>query len=495
MNTWEYPVGGSETNVTGKNGYLFMNEIINIISHQSDPNLQSFSTLPVVTHGTLPFSPKFTCSNTSTEPRIVLGSHILMGSEFKGVEFSMFAAMPQGFQVCVDSCLYLYRTTDLKYQDCVIPGLIICGHHLYQFYGIYLVADSFPVAVLLSRPLCFMIEEDRRIICKWAHVLASFIIETISMIDKSKKGVTDSKKKTQASSRIMVFKTCDMFFKPIRSHLRMIDYTLSDLNTILHRIMQIYNKLWNYTLIDSHMQDYFLFPIGVMSIASKRIIKIQQKTSSKDSSHLYSDNVQRIDDNIQYDVLKRINDIPNFRTTDWPITTPVIIFDALKSSQGWKNTKPDEVYVQEYLSHLYEIVTILNNSSIAHLDLRPANIMWRIKNDCNLEIKIIDFEDSYIFGEVVLIADMNDPRYPYRIRDSSDSSKLVASCYHNIWFYVAVKSWLDENNVIYDLYDDFMRIQTNYDNVLRTVQDIMNNTTGKFDSDIQVNSFNKLRIS
>ena len=42
-------------------------------------------------------------------------------------------------------------------------------------------------------------------------------------------------------------------------------------------------------------------------------------------------------------------------------------------------------------------VQILTTASVAHMDLRPANILWRICKGI-IEIRLIDFESAFIFN-------------------------------------------------------------------------------------------------
>lgn len=80
---------------------------------------------------------------------------------------------------------------------------------------------------------------------------------------------------------------------------------------------------------------------------------------------------------------------------------PVIIFPGLTVQDGWTNEKPPSDCVSMYLEALAQAVAFLNRAQIAHMDLRPPNIMWRQNSDGMLEVMVIDFEDAVAFGRFI----------------------------------------------------------------------------------------------
>jgi hypothetical protein len=93
-------------------------------------------------------------------------------------------------------------------------------------------------------------------------------------------------------------------------------------------------------------------------------------------------------------------------------------------------------------------INVLNLANIAHLDLRPANIMWReIKGQefSQVELQLIDFEDAVLFDypiptEFVKVVVTNcDARYPFKPGD--EKTQQLANANHNLFFYEAVKHW------------------------------------------------------
>jgi serine/threonine protein kinase len=103
--------------------------------------------------------------------------------------------------------------------------------------------------------------------------------------------------------------------------------------------------------------------------------------------------------------------------------------------------RPPKELQQEYLRALETAVTYLNTRKVAHLDRRPENIFFRINQDEQVELKIIDFEDSVVFSRKISKAVL----YP---GDGFHRSPIFlerdyyASESHNNWFNVAIELWL-----------------------------------------------------
>jgi hypothetical protein len=129
---------------------------------------------------------------------------------------------------------------------------------------------------------------------------------------------------------------------------------------------------------------------------------------------------------------------------------PVIVFDML-SAPEWKNTKPPSALVLSYCCCVANAVLVLNNASVAHMDLRPANIMWRKcpSSESDVEIRVIDLEDAVPFGLCIksVKALCTDTRYPV-FGDIDATEEVIATSMHNEWFCVSVTEWAksDEEN-------------------------------------------------
>ena len=143
----------------------------------------------------------------------------------------------------------------------------------------------------------------------------------------------------------------------------------------------------------------------------------------------------------------------------------MILYPRLFDKDGWRNDKPFEELCQFYKEQLIIAIKALDTAKIAHLDLRPANIMWRSinnsgsDNSINIEIKLIDFEDVVFFDHPIpkelilsIIANM-DYRYPFKPGD--EKCNQFAKQYHNEFFLKAVNDWLDSETKVFG---DFMEL-------------------------------------
>lgn len=181
--------------------------------------------------------------------------------------------------------------------------------------------------------------------------------------------------------------------------------------------------------------NFFLFPVGLMSYPA-----------------------DQFEDSFFFNVRLGLNSFFNtyFRHKKELIRNgcPIIVFNLLDSS--WKNNKPPEEFRRLYIDGIDRVVSILNSAEIAHLDLRPTNIMWKILDDNTLKIRVIDFEDSLPFNTIfypypnLLI----DRRYPFFQQDHAH--KITKS--HNNWFLVAIRQWIESD---IERFEDFM-VDENY---------------------------------
>ena len=100
--------------------------------------------------------------------------------------------------------------------------------------------------------------------------------------------------------------------------------------------------------------DFFLFPLGVVSYPSLGAMSINFKICAI----------------MNESIVKR------FRNHDDLLRNgcPVVVYDLLTPS-CWSNEKPPPNAVESYIACVKKAVKILNVARIAHMDLRPANIL------------------------------------------------------------------------------------------------------------------------
>lgn len=91
---------------------------------------------------------------------------------------------------------------------------------------------------------------------------------------------------------------------------------------------------------------------------------------------------------------------------------------------------------------------MLNTAGIAHLDLRPANVLWRETphgEAPSVELRVIDFEDAAPFGRVIprelvqTIVATSDWRYPFQAGE--EQTEQLASAVRNDFFGEAIGQW------------------------------------------------------
>ena len=136
---------------------------------------------------------------------------------------------------------------------------------------------------------------------------------------------------------------------------------------------------------------------------------------------------------------------------------PIIIYERLQ----WKNTRPKIELVDSYLFQLRLAVDILNKAKVAHLDLRPANIMWREVDSNSIEMKLIDFEDAQMFGFTIPNSFVNnvvsDKDYRYPFVNQNVDSVLAANQQHNEFYILLLGNWLRELQNVEDFDTYFMK--------------------------------------
>lgn len=170
---------------------------------------------------------------------------------------------------------------------------------------------------------------------------------------------------------------------------------------------------------------YFIFPLGVMSFP---------KCGQPRPCH---ETMRRV----MMESIRRYFFDPDDLTQEG---CPVVVYEMLHKREGWNQSKPPPELVTSYVDSIVAAVGILNAAGIAHMDLRPSNIMWRRNGESILrevEVKIIDLEDAVPFGYYISFVEVlkSDSRYP--VADTDDREHIPASSLHNDWFCEVISSW------------------------------------------------------
>lgn len=421
LHTWSYPAGGSETNIVHRYLESYLN-IIHNLSNQQLPLNTSVTTAGLTI-------PLHLASASKPEPRIELNGHILIASEAKGVESSHYPALTQGFEVGGDGAVYLRRFISL--EDSVVPVILSYGT-FFQIFAVYLLPENFPVMIELSGPISYLTLSGRLSLARWAVVLNDFYLQTINLLPP----VDLKKNKKMSVVKISLSQT--LFYKPILNNFNDGDPTIqygSRLRSSVELLMLAYKRL----SVIEEADKFFLFPIGLMSYPADQF-----------SEPFFNDIKSGL-----YQFFRRF--FPR-KVSLVASGCPVVVFNLLDST--WKNQKPPPQYSQSYLEGIEKAISMLNSAQIAHLDLRPTNIMWRIIDDTTLEIQVIDFEDSLPFNSFFhpYQAIAYDRRYPFF--EQTSPQKITMD--HNTWFSVAINHWIRSE---VDTFEDFMNDPENYEEV------------------------------
>ena len=127
------------------------------------------------------------------------------------------------------------------------------------------------------------------------------------------------------------------------------------------------------------------------------------------------------------------------------------MFDFLdQSGETWNTGKPGAPFVGNYIEKIDFLFDVLNEAGVANLDARAANIMWRAVNSSEVEIRMIDIEDTFRFGDILSTAYANalnnDDRYPI----IAEGDRAMRE--HNEFFRTAIKYWASSSEASFGKY-------------------------------------------
>eukprot|EP01032_Pedospumella_encystans_P011306 gene11306-13152_t len=358
----------------------------------------------------------------------LFNSPVVLGSAVSGVESSLRCCLPQLVALCGSACIELHRL-GLPRELCVVPGVAMAGASC-QFYAVYLVEDNFPVLVALSSALCpFGSLEQQFTIAQWGLRFAACAVATADLLTQSRAA---ERPHTAVSLNMAGY-----FAKPIRNGWPLLNHnpwgfiqrhilSCSQMNVRLNRIMRLYEKLrlsCRGEAVD--IKSLVLFPEGVVTMPQ---------------------NDAPIESKALLELLTRECAQNGFSSASGLCGCPVILFPRLSEADGWRTDKPPPTHRDSYLTQLRAAGEALNRAHIAHLDLRPSNIMWRAVCPSAVEFYVIDFEDAELFDHVIpeefvnAVVRASDHRYPFRYEDHHEKTQL-AKKFHNDYFVEAITQW------------------------------------------------------
>ena len=356
----------------------------------------------------------------SPEHSLISSNMIVIGCESKGLEACSSECYPQLISVCGDSAIGLLNA-GFDIENAVIPGLALSGSGI-QFCAVYLMPPNFPVLVALTSFLNpHGSDLDRRLISTWCLRFVHFAEETVELMKK--KG---EKKSTRHS--ICKLELSKHFLKPVRENVGSPgkDLIISSCYVRLNAIMNMYELLRvGASGIDhERYKRYFLFPIGVVTIPGES------------AGNLY---------NLRKSLIESCcGRYQEFSSLDLDCR-PLVVFPLL--STEWRNDRPPAHLCNSYIHELSCVCDALDIVEIAHMDLRPANIMWReVSGSETVELLVIDFEYAVRYGHtipeqfIMRILGSEDSRFPFTHGD--ELTRQRASTIHNRFFLSAVSDFL-----------------------------------------------------
>eukprot|EP01042_Synura_sphagnicola_P002353 gene2353-biopygen2567 len=295
------------------------------------------------------------------------------------------------------------RRLGVQRENCVVPGIVL-AEATCQFVAVYLLPDNFPVFVELTSVLS--LGKDRLAIAEWCLRLVSFASATADLLM--------SLRQTTPTNTVVCLNMSGYFAKPVRT-------------------------AWK-PLCHPDEEE----PEGDESVVT---VPGEDVPESKAVRSMLLE-CCRSDHFVGLDLLY----------------CPLILFPRLFVDEGWGISKPSEQHRQGYLEQVSAATTALNTASVAHLDMRPANVMWRpVAEDTSMscvEVRLIDFEDAELFGDeisselVTAVIRSRDRRYPFT--EGDERTTQIANKFHNEFFFEAVSQWTVSD---LDNFQDFMALR------------------------------------
>ena len=400
--SWRRPSGGSETKITDYVCQTLVTAISNCVKNGNDK--RNLDVRRDVVTSTLCLA----SASSKPEYTLMYRDSTLLGSEAKGVEASQHMACIQLFQVCGDAALALYRR-GLHLNHCVVPG-IACADDSIQIFAVYLLEGGFPILTSVSPPLLYCGDFISRLrLAHYISCLASFVIGTMNYIDDE-----------NIISRVVncaALKANSYFYKPVRPMHKDENVTETLASTGRGRLSDI---LICYAMLLKSVHEaesLFLYPSGVLMLG-------EEQNWCAPCYTIVKQNTKRVfeKDNLDH--------------------TPLLVYPLLRN---YRSSKPDVRYRSKYVEKLKNVVHALNTARIAHLDLRPENILWTIDKPAeNIHLQVIDFEDVVPFDYLFRIHENMDARYPFL--EEQRNRDCRAASVHNNWFLAAVEAWVMDDS-------------------------------------------------
>lgn len=361
---------------------------------------------------------QFTSQKSLNEPVIFYhynSSYIpLVASEAKGLYGSLFEAYPQAISLASDIALNIMNAFPLlKYDDIVVPYILTSWEHV-QIGFVYLVKQSYPCTSILSNVLSLSKESDLVELCAWIKAIGNHCRRFIdNAIEIQSQSHIIKKIKSNFSS---CFLSNSYIFKPIEC----VNEKLC--RSTLCKLLNKFYKLWE---IES-LRDVIVFPSGVIGLPD-----------CNSQPELYNG----VFESYKYLFRTLKKSVPSRECKDnfknLVRGHPIILYDniLLRDDEDglWKRGEmlklETDIIKHEFIRRLKEIVLLIEETGIIHLDLRVYNIFYKCSHDVThgttntiessitsasvkVDIRIIDWDDSSIIERTISNKGTFDSRFP-----------------------------------------------------------------------------------
>ena len=372
-------------------------------------------------------------------------SFIVIGSEAKGCEHSLIEGFSQVLHCIGEGCISL-RRAGLEESDCAVPGLLIAGDQI-QFIGTYLLPPAYPCFMTLSRAYCLFSYSDLRKIGKWIIALQLYGIHTCAIIND----LLNSQKHAQKPKFPSVSLRFDgLWMKLVRPDL---SFYYNTARAMASQIFYTFELLYS----DEDLRNYIAFPVGVAQYPTHGSPLARMLRENSYLGKLVDENIKEIEKNgflIIYSELKG---------------------QSLQEFLSKENIIEHSVILTKIKSKLKVFVDLLNKVKVAHMDLRPSNIMVSIDEaGCVIDLKVFDWDDALLFGtrppDEAIDTFSTDQRYPQFDTASDDGSKFVVGEWCNSHFldlllnYIEQKIKNQNNNMTFSKFCESFKLHLNISN-------------------------------
>ena len=422
-----------------------LNDILDLVASASNKGFGVISQSTITKSFRDFMESGYRLADAASRPELAItsGRIPIVVSEAKRIEDSFFVSLPQACQIAGDCAFLLKHLGVVPLTSCAVPGILTFGECV-QFYGAFLIEERFPCFVLLSRPFHLSDTDDVRSIVGWIIALRRHIADMSWVLKRVRVGA----KADQSVPLCADFN--GKFLKPIRVRDREceVDFNSSfypDRIALTH-ILETFSILF----ASPNAAPFVHFPNGWFRVPSQ---SAQPALFNALCDYLESQCAR-------YDLA--------WTDTTQPMTC-LLVFDELPSNWS-KSTTVDRVHTGKFAERLRSAVSAIGDAGIVHMDLRPANILWRCKTcvsggggaeeEHDVEVKVIDWEDSLRVGDPIPLVSsrVDDMRYPLaHCGDIVERAAVVpADTCLDMWFVEHVCEFLNVRSDLAQTFNHYM---------------------------------------